>query len=180
MVQDVSTWYDARSSSFAHVAAGWMSTRGSAAQGRHPVAAHCCCCCCRLPQVHAWNVLRMVFNDSSMSLDSSGFHAAGVAAAIQGMAAPEWEVRARALLPCCCSSAEGQSAGAARLNGHLQLFWNHPAQHSNVVCLKMLRRRQSSFIASWGDWLYQGSSKTSARHHCCVELPSVTNKSCTD
>lgn len=45
-------------------------------------------------QVHAFNTLRMVFNDSSMALDSSGQHAAGVMAAINGMTAPAWEVRA--------------------------------------------------------------------------------------
>jgi hypothetical protein len=45
-------------------------------------------------QVHAFNCLRCVFNDAALALDTSGFHAAGVAAAIRGMAADAWEVRA--------------------------------------------------------------------------------------
>jgi hypothetical protein len=44
-------------------------------------------------QVHAFNCLRCVFNDAALALDTSGFHAAGVAAAIRGMAADAWEVR---------------------------------------------------------------------------------------
>jgi hypothetical protein len=44
-------------------------------------------------QVHAFNTLRVVFNDSNMAMDSSGYHAAGVVAAINGMKAPAWEVR---------------------------------------------------------------------------------------
>jgi hypothetical protein len=35
----------------------------------------------------------VVFNDSNMAMDSSGYHAAGVVAAINGMTAPAWEVR---------------------------------------------------------------------------------------
>jgi hypothetical protein len=46
-------------------------------------------------QVHAFNTLRCVFNDSTMAMDSSGYHAAGVVAAVNGMSAPAWEVRGR-------------------------------------------------------------------------------------
>lgn len=49
-------------------------------------------CCPGLAQVHAFNTLRVVFNDSNMAMDSSGFHATGVVAAIRGMTAPAWEV----------------------------------------------------------------------------------------
>jgi len=48
---------------------------------------------CVCHQVHSFNVLRLVLNDAALALDSSGFHAAGVAAAIQGMGAAAWEVR---------------------------------------------------------------------------------------
>ncbi|KAF6263138.1 putative death-receptor fusion protein-domain-containing protein [Scenedesmus sp. NREL 46B-D3] len=50
------------------------------------------------PRVHAFNCLRCVFNDAALAMDTSGFHAAGVAAAIRGMAADAWEVRNAAAL----------------------------------------------------------------------------------
>jgi hypothetical protein len=62
-----------------------------------PVARYTLVLC---PQVHAFNCLRCVFNDAALALDTSGFHAAGVAAAIRGMAADAWEVRC-----CCCCGA---------------------------------------------------------------------------
>lgn len=62
----------------------------------HRPTDHCvrvCLVCAASLQVHAFNTLRVVFNDSNMAMDSSGFHAAGVVAAINGMTAPAWEVR---------------------------------------------------------------------------------------
>ncbi|KAK9830510.1 hypothetical protein WJX72_012147 [[Myrmecia] bisecta] len=45
------------------------------------------------PRVHAFNVLRMAFNDKNLAMDSSGFFAEGLKTAILGMSAPAWEVR---------------------------------------------------------------------------------------
>ncbi|BDA45482.1 probable thyroid adenoma-associated protein homolog [Coccomyxa sp. Obi] len=50
------------------------------------------------PRVHAFNVLRLAFNDKNLSTDSSGFFAEGIAAAIGGMSASEWEIRNSASL----------------------------------------------------------------------------------
>jgi hypothetical protein len=47
-------------------------------------------------QVHAFNTLRHVFSDASLAFDASGFHAAGVVAAINGMTDGAWEVRGAA------------------------------------------------------------------------------------
>lgn len=58
----------------------------------HRPTDHCVRAVCAALQVHAFNTLRVVFNNSNMALDSSGFHAAGVVAAISGMTAPAWEV----------------------------------------------------------------------------------------
>lgn len=58
----------------------------------HRPTYHCVHAVCAALQVHAFNTLRVVFNDSNMAMDSSGFHAAGVVAAINSMTAPAWEV----------------------------------------------------------------------------------------
>lgn len=64
------------------------------------------------PQVHAFNVLRQVFKDASMAHDASGWHASGVAAAVRGMAADEWEVRVIVMHHHVCDIAG--SAGTDR------------------------------------------------------------------
>ncbi len=44
--------------------------------------------------VHAINCMRAAFQDAHLGVDTSAYLAPGMQAAIRGMAAPQWEVRA--------------------------------------------------------------------------------------
>ncbi|MCO5604496.1 hypothetical protein L7F22_058663 [Adiantum nelumboides] len=48
--------------------------------------------------VHAFNVMRMTFNDTNLSTDCSGFCAEGLSVAIQAFSSCHWEVRNAAIL----------------------------------------------------------------------------------
>lgn len=48
-----------------------------------------------VPQVHAFNVLRVAFADKELSTETVGFAARGLTAAIKGFSSPHWEVRIR-------------------------------------------------------------------------------------
>lgn len=51
-----------------------------------------------VPTVHAFNVMRVTFNDTNLSTDSSGFCAEGLSVAIQAFSSHHWEVRNAAIL----------------------------------------------------------------------------------
>eukprot|EP00250_Pteridium_aquilinum_P018278 c24018_g1_i1 orf=60-7133(+) len=51
-----------------------------------------------VPTVHAFNVMRVTFNDTNLSTDSSGFCAEGLSVAIQAFSSHYWEVRNAAVL----------------------------------------------------------------------------------
>ena len=46
-----------------------------------------------VPQVHAFNVLRVAFADKELSTETVAFAARGLTAAIKGFSSPHWEVR---------------------------------------------------------------------------------------
>jgi len=50
-----------------------------------------------VPQVHAFNVLRVAFADKELSTETVGFAARGLTAAIKGFSSPHWEVRTSGL-----------------------------------------------------------------------------------
>jgi hypothetical protein len=45
-----------------------------------------------VPQVHAFNTLRVAFGNTNLGTDTSGFAAEGLMVAVQGFASPHWEV----------------------------------------------------------------------------------------
>ncbi|KAI5076112.1 hypothetical protein GOP47_0008177 [Adiantum capillus-veneris] len=51
-----------------------------------------------VPTVHAFNVMRVTFNDTNLSTDCSGFCAEGLSVAIQAFSSCHWEVRNAAVL----------------------------------------------------------------------------------
>lgn len=46
-----------------------------------------------IPTVHAFNVLRAAFNDTNLSIDTSGFSAEALIISIRSFSSPYWEVR---------------------------------------------------------------------------------------
>ena len=63
-----------------------------------------------LRRVHALNCLRMAFQDAYLAVDVSAYLAPAMQTAVLGMAAPQWEVRGRAL-------PGGQAAAVAAARG---------------------------------------------------------------
>ncbi|KAI4366675.1 hypothetical protein MLD38_022522 [Melastoma candidum] len=51
-----------------------------------------------IPVVHAFNVLRITFNDANLAADTSGFSAEAMIVSIHGFSSPYWEVRNGACL----------------------------------------------------------------------------------
>ncbi|XP_076941377.1 uncharacterized protein LOC143610913 [Bidens hawaiensis] len=51
-----------------------------------------------IPTVHAFNVLRVAFNDTNLATDTSGFAAEAIIVAIRSFSSPYWEVRNGACL----------------------------------------------------------------------------------
>lgn len=51
-----------------------------------------------IPTVHAFNVLRVAFNDTNLGTDTSGFSAEALIIAIRSFSSPHWEVRNSACL----------------------------------------------------------------------------------
>lgn len=108
--------------------------------------------CANAVQVHAFNTLRVVFNDSNMAMDSSGHHAEGVMVAINGMTAPAWEVR----VGCVSRSVNRRQLATNRFpTGTVSMKW-----HDAVPMLwQVLMNRQcvydawSMLFARTTDWL---------------------------
>lgn len=68
-----------------------------------------------VPQVHAFNTLRVAFGNTNLGTDTSGFAAEGLMVAVRGFASPHWEVSGSCVEGVFfCSLLHGHSASLQR------------------------------------------------------------------
>ncbi|KAH7422985.1 hypothetical protein KP509_12G034300 [Ceratopteris richardii] len=93
-----------------------------------------------VPTVHAFNVLRVTFNDTNLSTDCSGFCAEGLSVAIQAFSSHHWEVRNAAIL--AFTALLRRMVGFLNDQGHesarkamtsFEFFHRYPSLHSFLL-----------------------------------------------
>ncbi|GAQ83740.1 hypothetical protein KFL_001600100 [Klebsormidium nitens] len=85
-----------------------------------------------VPQVHAFNTLRVAFGNTNLGTDTSGFAAEGLMVAVRGFASPHWEVRNAASL--------AYAALVLRMVGYLNLRQSERAHKKGISSLDFFNR----------------------------------------
>ncbi|KAK1283864.1 hypothetical protein QJS10_CPB21g00669 [Acorus calamus] len=93
-----------------------------------------------IPTVHAFNVLRVAFNDTNLATDTSGFSAEALIISIRSFASPYWEVRNSACLAYTALvrrmigflNVHKRESARRALTG-LEFFYRYPSLHSFLL-----------------------------------------------
>ncbi|MEW5310713.1 MAG: hypothetical protein WDW38_002483 [Sanguina aurantia] len=167
---DTAPLYDGKAQMLVPGASGDKERQGAADSGGFVVTE-------RWHAVHAFNVLRHIFTERSLSVDVSGFLSAGVEASLLALRSPHWEIRNSGSLAFTALTMRlmghrnslAASAVSTRGGTALELWARYPGLHG----LLLSQLREAAEELEWGGHRPDAQHDALEMSHSCKDTCKV-------